>query len=112
MQIADIFAAAGLVVITMLGCTITNAMAGATNQDHGLVGLRPLPRTAAMDHDHKHGGSWAGTPTYEEQKGNYPFVAEHLDVVKGWLDGDFKTRRVFFEYYWGLSKERDDLNPH
>jgi hypothetical protein len=23
-------------------------------------------------------------------------------------DGDFKTRRVFFEYYWGLSEQRDD----
>ncbi|MEX0867751.1 MAG: hypothetical protein WD030_10365 [Pirellulales bacterium] len=64
-----------------------------------------------MDHGHNHGGSWAGTPTYDEQKGNYPFVAEHLDVVKGWLEGDFKTRRVFFEYYWGLNEERDDLDP-
>ena len=57
---------------------------------HGLVGLRPLPRTAAMDHNHNHGGSWAGTPTFEEQKGKYPFVAENLDVVKGWLDGDLR----------------------
>ena len=64
-----------------------------------------------MDHGHSHGGSWDGTPTYEEQKGNYPFVAKNLDVVKGWLDGDFKTRRVFFEYYWGLSEIRDDLDP-
>ena len=79
---------------------------------HGLVGLRPLPRTAKMDHSHNHGGSWAGTPTYEEQKGNYPFVAENLDVVMGWLDGDFKTKRVFFEHYWGLSEARDDLDPN
>ena len=78
---------------------------------HGLVGLRPLPRTAAMDHSHNHGGSWAGTPTFEEQKGNYPFVAKNLDVVMGWLDGDFKTKRVFFEHYWGLSEARDDLDP-
>ena len=84
---------------------------GQGHADHGLVGLRPLPRTAKMDHSHNHGGSWAGTPTYEEQKGNYPFVAKNLDVVKGWLDGDFKTRRVFFEYYWGLSEVRDDLDP-
>lgn len=82
-----------------------------TERGHGYVGLRPLARTAEMDHGHSHGGSWAGTPTYEEQAGNYPFVAEHLDVVKDWLDGDFKTRRMFFEYYWGLSEERDDLNP-
>ena len=79
--------------------------------NHGLVGLRPLPRTAAMDHSHNHGGSWAGTPTFEEQKGNYPFVANNLDLVKGWLDGDFKTKRVFFEHYWGLSDARDDLDP-
>ena len=84
---------------------------GQGHADHGLVGLRPLPRTAKMDHSHNHGGSWAGTPTYEEQKGNYLFVATNLDVVKGWLDGDFKTRRVFFEYYWGLSEVRDDLDP-
>jgi hypothetical protein len=29
-------------------------------------------------------------PTYEAQKGKYPFVAEHIDVVSGWLDGDFR----------------------
>jgi hypothetical protein len=88
-----------------------HAARGEDHQGHGLVGLRPLPRTAKMDHSHNHGGSWAGTPTFEEQKGNYPFVAENLDVVMGWLDGDFKTRRVFFEHYWGLSEARDDPDP-
>lgn len=78
---------------------------------HGFVGLRPLPRTAEMDYGHNHGGSWAGTPTYEEQKGNYPFVAENLGAVSGWLDGDFKTRRAFFEHYWGLNPKFDDLDP-
>ena len=77
----------------------------------GYVGLRPLPRYAE-DLKSNHGGSWAGLPTFEEQKGNYPFVAEHLDVVKGWLDGDFKTKRVFLEHYWGLSQARDDLDPN
>ena len=81
-----------------------------TDRPHGYVGLRPLPRYA-KDLKSKHGGSWAGMPTFAAQAGNYPFVAEHLDVVKGWLDGDFKTKRVFFEYYWGLSKARDDLDP-
>ena len=81
------------------------------NTTHGLVGLRPLPRTAAMDHKHNHGGSWAGTPTFAEQQGNYPFVADNLDVVMGWLEGDFNTKDVFFEHYWGLSEARDDLNP-
>lgn len=89
-----------------------HTLAAEAAPTHGLVGLRPLPRTAALDHSANHGGSWAGTPTYEEQKGNYPFVAEHIDVVKGWLDGDFKTKRVFFEHYWGLDEKRDDLDPN
>ena len=51
-------------------------------------------------------------PTFEQQKGRYPFVAEHIDTLFGWVpDGDFETRRVFFEYYWGLSEQRDDLAP-
>ena len=86
------------------------AMPGLEQKAHGLIGLRPLPRDE-RDHNHNHGGSWAGTPTYAEQKGKYPFVAEHVDVVKGWLGGDFKTRRMFFEHYWGLSEERDVLDP-
>jgi hypothetical protein len=102
-----VVAALSLVALSGACANMTNDVAGG---EHGMVGLRPLPRTVA-DHASNHGGSWAGTPTYEAQQGNYPFVAEHLDVVKGWLDGDFKTKRVFFEYYWGLSKARDDLDP-
>ncbi len=90
--------------------TSPTAASESSEQSHGLVGLRPLPRIAA-DRSGNHGGSWAGTPTYEDQKGNYPFVAEHLDTVFGWLDGDFRTKRVFFEYYWGLSAARDVLDP-
>ncbi|MCE5278316.1 MAG: hypothetical protein ABFD92_20890 [Planctomycetaceae bacterium] len=77
---------------------------------HGLVGLRPLPRNDA-DRKHNHGGPWTGLPTFEEQKGNYPFVAGHLDVVMDWMDGDFKTKVGFFEYYWGLSEKGDSLVP-
>ncbi|MEM6506344.1 MAG: hypothetical protein AAF711_12960 [Planctomycetota bacterium] len=77
---------------------------------HGMIGLRPLLAIEAHTW-HEHGGSWEGVPTYEQQKGKYPFVAEHVDIVKGWLDGDFKTKKVFFEYYWGLSKEPDVLDP-
>ena len=80
------------------------------NRSCGYVGLRPLPRYAE-DLKTDHGGSWAGLPIFEDQKGNYPFVAEHLDIVKGWLGGDFKTKRLFLEYYWGLSASRDDLDP-
>jgi hypothetical protein len=100
------------VSIALWGCATAFADPAASGHqaEHGLVGLRPLPRDT-RDHKANHGGSWAGTPTYAEQKGHYPFVAEHLDVVKGWLDGDFKTKRMFFEYYWGLSEARDDLDP-
>ncbi len=104
---------AALMIILPLA-TLCCADAGMTNElpehGHGLVGLRPLPRVDA-DRSENHGGSWAGTPTYEEQKGNYPFVAEHLDTVKDWLDGDFKTKRMFFEYYWGSNGASDDLDP-
>ena len=102
-----------LTVLFLMMCTplLSGAESEEGSSTHGLVGLRPLPRTAEMDHGHNHGGSWAGTPTFDEQKGHYPFVADHLDVVKGWLDGDFKTKHVFFEHYWGLSEARDDLDP-
>lgn len=99
-----------LTVTPLVGLCADETSPDSAPRTHGLVGLRPLPRTAA-DHKSNHGGSWAGTPTFEEQKGNYPFVAENLDVVMGWLDGDFKTRRVFFEYYWGLDEARDNLDP-
>jgi hypothetical protein len=94
----------------LVGCIGVCAESNDTKKTHGYVGLRPLPRNEA-DLKANHGGPWAGMPTYDAQKGNYPFVAEHLDVVKGWLDGDFKTKRVFFEYYWGLDKVRDVLDP-
>ncbi len=105
-----------IAIVTMLSlCSIgvsdDRTSSGTEQRRHGLVGLRPLPRDQG-DHKVNHGGSWAGTPTFVEQKGQYPFVAEHVDVIKGWLDGDFKTRRVFFEHYWGLSEARDDLDPH
>ena len=101
------------VMATLLGvlliCVITSAVSAEETRTHGLVGLRPLPRTE-RDWKANHGGSWQGTPTYEVQKGTYPFVAEHIDTVKGWLDGDFKTKRVFFEHYWGSATKFDDLD--
>ena len=100
-----------VVSLMILTSFFSNAEPEEGSPTHGLVGLRPLPRTAAMDHSHNHGGSWAGTPTFDEQQGHFPFVAEHLDIIKGWRDGDFKTKRVFFEHYWGLSEARDDLDP-
>lgn len=91
-------------------CMTAGAQDDADTNGHGLVGLRPLSRDE-RDHRANHGGSWAGTPTYAEQKGNYPFVAEHLDTLKGWMEGDFKTKRMFFEHYWGLNEKFDDLDP-
>lgn len=108
----SIYTATRAVVISVFlyGCLVAHAEQADSNSTCGNVGLRPLPRFE-QDLQSNHGGSWAGLPTFEKQKGNYPFVAEHLDVVKGWLDGDFKTRRLFFEHYWGLDKARDDLDP-
>ncbi|MEM1207815.1 MAG: hypothetical protein AAGI54_00980 [Planctomycetota bacterium] len=84
--------------------------AAAERPAHGMVGLRPLARNE-QDYNANHGGSWMGVPTYAEQQGNYPFVAEHVDVVKGWLAGDFKTKRMFMEHYWGLGGNRDSDVP-
>jgi len=99
-----------LVLLVALVCPAALAGEADPQPTHGLVGLRPLPRDTA-DHKHNHGGSWEGMPTFAEQKGKYPYVAEHTDIVKGWLDGDFKTKKVFFEYYWGLSNKRDAQDP-
>ena len=110
MRIAPSQNVSKLLFCMLLNCVVVSAVSAEKSQRHGLVGLRPLPRTQE-DWKASHGGSWHGTPTYEAQKGKYPFVAEHLDVVSGWLDGDFKAKRVFFEHYWGLAVELDDLDP-
>jgi len=96
--------------LILFGCLGVHSGKADMTRSCGYVGLRPLPRYA-QDLKRNHGGPWVGLPTFEQQKGNYPFVAEHLDVVKGWLDGDFKTKRLFFEHYWGLNKTLDDLDP-
>ena len=110
MRITQLVIAIITAAVIAVGGEATETMSKQSYKPHGLIGLRPLPRDE-RDWTSNHGGSWANTPTYAEQKGNYPFVAEHLDVVKGWLDGDFKTQKVFFEYYWGLDAKRDDLDP-
>ena len=99
-----------LLLLPALCCVTAAAKDNAGTKGHGLVGLRPLSRDK-RDHKSNHGGSWAGTPTYADQKGNYPFVAKHLDTLKGWMEGDFKTKRMFFEHYWGLNPKLDDLDP-
>ena len=95
MRIAPSQKVSKLLFCLLLNSGVVSAVLAEGSQTHGLVGLRPLPRTEE-DWKASHGGSWHSTPTYEAQKGKYPFVAEHIDVVSGWLDGDFKTKRVFF----------------
>ena len=99
--------------VAVLLSSSLGAQASETDTDRtvGYVGLRPLPRYEA-DLKTNHGGPWTGMPTFDVQQGNYPFVAEHLDIVKGWLDGDFKTKRMFFEHYWGSKESFDDLDPN
>ncbi|MFN3193376.1 MAG: hypothetical protein ACE361_22885 [Aureliella sp.] len=98
------------ILVVLLSLVVMPSHADAT--DHGMVGLRPIPADEAGT-KHNHGGSWTGMPTYDKQKGNYPFVADHIDTLFGWVpNGDFKTKQVFFEYYWGLSKDRDNLDPN
>lgn len=107
--------AVAITTLLFLGTTACLGADGTPEQvigrSSGLVGLRPIPADEAGTR-HNHGGSWEGMPTFDQQKGNYPFVAEHIDTLFGWVpDGDFESKRVFFEYYWGLSSERDDLDP-
>ena len=65
--------AAMLVGIAVVLSGYPGVRAGQTGADPpcGYVGLRPLPRYAE-DLQSNHGGPWAGLPTFEEQKGNYP----------------------------------------
>lgn len=99
----------GKIVSTHGNSDIKAKPADATRTS-GWVGLRPLPRNAA-DTKGGYGGSWDGLPTFQQQKGKYPFVVEPLDVIKGGPHGDFKTKRVFFEHYWGTTPAMDDPDP-
>ena len=97
--------------VFMLLLPAVHCHAGNPDSVHGLVGLRPIPADVA-DTRRSHGGSWEGMPTFDAQKGNYPFVAEHIDVLFGDVpNGDFQTKKIFFEHYWGLTPERDSLDP-
>lgn len=99
------------VVVSLMVHTEAFGESSDSLSSHGLVGLRPLPRTAELDHKSSGAhGNWVGSPTYDKQAGKYPYVAEHLDTVKGWNGGDFKTKRVFFEHYWGIDPKRDVLD--
>ena len=97
--------------VLMLFLPAVHCHAGNPGSAYGLVGLRPIPADADGTR-RSHGGSWEGMPTFDAQKGNYRFVAEHIDVLFGDVpNGDFQTKKIFFEHYWGLTSERDSLDP-
>ena len=67
MRIAPSQNVSKLLFFLLLNSVVVSAVAAEESQTHGLVGLRPLPRTEE-DWKASHGGSWHGTPTYEVQK--------------------------------------------
>jgi len=78
----------------LLACLATTASAGDAPQACGLAGLRLLPHDPVQAK-----ADWlSGIGNYADQEGQYPFVAENLDVIWG-PRGCFKTDRTFFEWY-------------
>lgn len=87
------------------GCLGANANAGGTPRAYGFVGLRLLPHDA----DQAKQGWLSGIGNYKDLEGQYPFVAENLDVIWG-PRGCFKTDKGFFEWY--LEQDGgDEVNP-
>ena len=82
------------VAVWLLGSACHGADAPGTPRSSGLVGLRILPHDAAQAKQ-----EWlSGIGNYKDIEGQYPFVAENLDVIWG-PRGCFKTDRAFFEWY-------------
>ncbi len=79
------------------------------------VGVRPLPRGDVYDFDraidkNNPGGYFA------DYKGQYPFVASHTDVLTHHdygesFEGDFRTKKTFFEHYLPFESQWIDTNP-
>ncbi len=79
------------------------------------VGVRPLPRGDVYDFDraidkNNPGGYFA------DYKGQYPFVASHTDVLTHHdygesFEGDFRTKKTFFEHYLPFDSQWIDTNP-
>lgn len=79
---------AATVLFLVTGCAVK------PQRVHGLVGLRLLPHDAVQAQ-----AEWlSGIGNYADAEGEYPFVAENLDVVWG-PRGCFKTENSFFEWY-------------
>lgn len=79
------------------------------------VGVRPLPRGDVYDFDraidkNNPGGYFA------DYTGQYPFVASHTDVLTHHdygesFEGDFRTKKSFFEHYLPFDSQWIDTNP-
>jgi hypothetical protein len=101
----------------LLICLAPIAADGEAPDAHGLVGLRLLPHDAEQAAQKGRGGeTWlAGIGNYADLEGQYPFVAENLDVIWG-PRGGFKTGKSFLEWYvefdgdWHLGGG-DEVNP-
>ncbi len=75
-------------------CLATAVYSSEAQRPYGLVGLRLLPHDSVQ----AKAGWLAGIGNYADLEGQYPFVAENLDVVWG-PRGCFKTDKSFFEWY-------------
>jgi hypothetical protein len=89
----------------LLICLAPMALAGEAPDSHGLVGLRLLPHDAEQTKAKR----LSGVGNYADLEGQYPFVAENLDVIWG-PRGCFKTGKSFFEWYVELDGG-DEVNP-
>ncbi len=96
----------------LFGCGRESAQRASAAPEHGLVGLRPLPRSPA-EAVAVAGPGREGLPLFDRSlTGTYPFVAAHLDVLYGGFEGDeFATKKVFFEFYIGLGGAHDSRVP-
>ena len=80
--------------VVLLMCIVATAHTSEAPRPYGLAGLRLLPHDAVQ----AKAGWLAGIGNYADLGGQYPFVAESLDVVWG-PRGCFKTDKSFFEWY-------------
>lgn len=80
------------------------------NNKYGYVGIRPLPRTQKeAESDWVPGISTIGT--YDEQLKPNSFAAKYTDVVYEY-QGNFHTKKCFFEHYLPFDRDWIDTNPN
>ncbi|MEN8255259.1 MAG: hypothetical protein ABFR33_07295 [Verrucomicrobiota bacterium] len=84
----------GLLKVAVLLLAAGAVSGGETPREHGLVGLRPLPRTEEMSKI-----EWMdGIGYYEKDCTTNDFIAAHTDVLMDYK-GAFRTNLQFFEHY-------------